>query len=60
MNTFLTGLNNETISEKLLAEEMNIVKGNGTGRVDGLENFVAVMFDADRKFHPQKGEIERE
>lgn len=50
MNTFLTGLNNETLPERRLVSGERSKKASGTGRVDGLENFVAIMFDADREY----------
>jgi palmitoyl-protein thioesterase len=57
-NTFLMRLNNETLAEqrgaasrpyRLEFDEVGMPIRSGTGRVDGLENLVAVMFDADRE-----------
>ncbi|KAI9639561.1 palmitoyl-protein thioesterase [Dioszegia hungarica] len=59
VNTFLTRLNNETLptpkSERSDAQSSALVsqtKGKGTGRLEGLENFVAMMFDADKTVSP--------
>jgi palmitoyl-protein thioesterase len=47
VNTFLTGLNNDHGPDQSLSAVEN---ASGKGRLDGLESFVAVMFDADRAY----------
>lgn len=51
-NTFLTKLNNETLpqdeGEPMRDGESSWNRG-GSGRLEGLDNLVAVMFDADRE-----------